>query len=236
MQEDTYSKNAQQPNLSVLIVEDNIGPWWLHAASEKKLLKTRARNTGREANLGRETRKLCSSNESGCYLCQLRCPSNHRGDETYHYHNNVSSGICSIYGGTRTRVIQKNIDKIYKLNGLPPVRFPPPKMIETVTKVCRELFQQQVREPEEKCSHEQMSTATERDRMSDNAFAEEDISDKVIANQAMEIDRMIKRHRNSLTPPNLHEQKRKKEEEESTKAHSEVRPPVPPKQPTTTAP
>ena len=88
---------------------------------------------------------------------------------------------------------QKNIDEMYKLNRLPPVRFPPPRMTEAVTKVCRELFQQQVREQEEECSREQMSTATERDRMSDNAFAEEDISDETIANQAMEIDRMIKR-------------------------------------------
>ena len=36
VQEDMYNENAQQPNLSVLIVEDSIGPWRLHAASEKK--------------------------------------------------------------------------------------------------------------------------------------------------------------------------------------------------------
>ena len=122
---------------------------------------------------------------------------------------------------------QKNIDEMYKLNGLPPVRFPPPKMTETVTKVCRELFQQQAREQEEEGSREQMS---------DNAFVEEDISDEAIASQEMEIDRMIKRHRDSFTPPNRTEQKRKKEEGESTKAHSEVKPPVPPKRPTTTGP
>ena len=121
---------------------------------------------------------------------------------------------------------QKNIDEMYKLNGLPPVKFPPPKMTETVTKVCRELFQQQAREQEEECSREQMS---------DNAFVEGDISDEAIASQEMEIDRMIKHHRDSITPPNLSEQKRKKEGESST-AYSEVKPPVPPKRPTTTGP
>ena len=59
-----------------------------------------------------------------------------------------------------------------------------------------------------------MFAATERDRMSDNAFAEDDISDKAIASQEMEIGRMIKRHRDSLTPPSCNKQKRRKEEEE----------------------
>ena len=71
-------------------------------------------------------------------------------------------------------------------------------MTEAVTKVCRELFQQHAREQEEGSSREQMS---------DNAFAEEDISDEAIASQAMEIDRMIKCHTDSLTPPNRTEQK-----------------------------
>ena len=134
---------------------------------------------------------------------------------------------------------QKNISEMYKLNGLPPVKFPPPNMTETVTKVCRELFLQQAREDqeeEEEGSTEHPSTRTERGEPSDNVFAEGDISDEAITNQEMEIDQLIKRHRESMTPPTRNEQKRRKDESETTGKTTVEKPPVPPKRPAASGP
>ena len=43
---------------------------------------------------------------------------------------------------------QRNIDEIYKLNGLPPIKFPPPRMTSTVLQACREIFKEQAKEQE----------------------------------------------------------------------------------------
>ena len=110
---------------------------------------------------------------------------------------------------------QRNIDEIYKLNGLPPIKFPPPRMTGAVLQACREIFKEQTKEQEESSVRE-----TESGDM-------DNISDEAIEREGMEIDRLIKRSRESLTPP-LRDEKRKKDGSSSTQSK---RPPIPPGKP-----
>ena len=110
---------------------------------------------------------------------------------------------------------QRNIEEIYKLNGLPPIKFPPPRMTGAVLQACREIFKEQTKEQEESSVRE-----TESGDM-------DNISDEAIEREGMEIDRLIKRSRESLTPP-LRDEKRKKDGSSSTQSK---RPPTPPGKP-----
>ena len=110
---------------------------------------------------------------------------------------------------------QRNIDEIYKLNGLPPIKFPPPRMTGAVLQACREIFKEQTKEQEESSV-----SGTESGDM-------DYISDEAIEREGMEIDCLIKRSRESLTPP-LRDEKRKRDGSGSTQSK---RPPIPPGKP-----
>ena len=100
---------------------------------------------------------------------------------------------------------QRNIEEIYKLNGLPFVKFPPPRMTSTVIQACRDIFKDQAKEQE--------ASTTKGTELGEMDY----ISDEAIEREGMDIDRLIKRSRESLTPP-LREEKRKKDGSSSTQS------------------
>ena len=104
---------------------------------------------------------------------------------------------------------QDNINEVYRLNGLRTVNFPSPTMTVSVMEACKEIFREK--------SKEETRKETEKDRSgthtSDEHGLEMDLDDDVIEQEEIEIEGMIKRHRESLTPPSR-EDKRKKQEKE----------------------
>ena len=105
---------------------------------------------------------------------------------------------------------QENINEIYRLNGLKPVKFPVPSMAATVVEACREIFRERSREEAGRQTDEDGSGA----HASGGPDLEMDLDDEAIEREEREIDTMIKRHRESMTPPNK-DDKRKKHEEQS---------------------
>ena len=104
---------------------------------------------------------------------------------------------------------QKNINEIYRLNGLKPVKFPTPSMAATVVEACKEIFREHSREEAGRQTDEDRSGA----HTSGEPDLEMDLDDEAIEREEREIETMIKRHRESMTPPHR-DDKRKKQEEE----------------------
>ena len=116
------------------------------------------------------------------------------------------------------------------MNGLREVKFPPPAMPSTVMEACREVFRERTKKEYRTTAEEVRSTTHD----SNEPNLEMDISDEVIEREEREIDTMIKRSRESLTPP-AREDKRKKQEKTS-EAETHKKPPQPQRQSTKQAP
>ena len=116
---------------------------------------------------------------------------------------------------------QANVSEVYRLNGLREVKFPPPTMVSTVMEACKEVFRGRSKEGTRKEAEDNRSST----RDSSEQALEMDLDDEVIEQEEREIETMIKRHRDSMTPP-LRDDKRKKQERE---AEDEIgqRPPLP---------
>ena len=112
--------------------------------------------------------------------------------------------------------------RIYRLNGLKNVKFPPPTTTATVMETCREVFRDRTKED--------TSRVKDQDRSATHASHEADLDmeldDEVIEREEREIDTIIKRHRESLTPPAREEKKKKQGGEMETKE----KPPQPQRQ------
>ena len=105
---------------------------------------------------------------------------------------------------------QENVSEVYRLNGLGTVKLPTPPMAASVMEVCREVFRERSKaETQQEAEEEREDTSTSRD-----LDLEVDLEDEVIEEESMEIETFVKRHRESITPPQR-EEKRKKEERNS---------------------
>ena len=102
---------------------------------------------------------------------------------------------------------QDNVNEVYRLNGLRTVNFPSPTMTVSVMEACREIFREKSKEETRKETEEDRSGT----RTLDEHGLEMDLDDDAIEQEEIEIEGMIKRHRESLTPPSR-EDKRKKQE------------------------
>ena len=105
---------------------------------------------------------------------------------------------------------QTNVSEIYRLNGLREVKFPPPTMVTSVVEACREVFRGRSREGPRREAKDNRNSIRE----SSEQALEMDLDDEVIEQEEREIETMIKRHRDSMTPP-LRDDKRKKQERET---------------------
>ena len=116
---------------------------------------------------------------------------------------------------------QPNVSEVYRLNGLREVKFPPPSMVTTVMEACKEVFRGRSKEDTRKKAEDNRRSTRE----SSEQALQMDLDDEVIEQEEREIEMMIKRHRDSMTPP-LRDDKRKKQERE---AEDEIgqRPPLP---------
>ena len=119
---------------------------------------------------------------------------------------------------------QENVSEVYRLNRLKTVKFPPPTMTATSMEACREIFRERSKEETQRVAEEERSGT----HASRETYLEMDLDDEVIKQEGREIENMIKRHRESMTPPHR-ENKRKKQEEE---AKIRQKPPQQPKQST----
>ena len=81
-------------------------------------------------------------------------------------------------------------------------------MTSTVAEACREVFQERSREEERREREDRSGT-----QASDEQVLVMDLDDDAIEREEQEIDSLIKRHRESMTPPSR-EEKRKKQEGE----------------------
>ena len=125
---------------------------------------------------------------------------------------------------------KRNIDEVYKLNGLREVKFPPPAMTSMVMEACREVFRERTKKDYRTTAEEDRTTTHD----SSEPNLEMDISDYAIEREEREIETMIKRSRESLTPP-AREDKRKKQEKASG-AEAAKKPPQPQRHSTKQAP
>ena len=90
---------------------------------------------------------------------------------------------------------------MYKLNGLKPINFPTPAMSDIILQSCREVFQGT------------SSTETETDKTTENEETDEqtETDDMTLrledenAKKEEQIQMMLKRQRESMTPPNRDE-------------------------------
>ena len=115
---------------------------------------------------------------------------------------------------------QDNVNEVYRLDGLRTVNFPSPTMIISVMEACREVFREKSKEETRKETEEDRSGT----RTSKEHGLEMDLDDDAIAQEEIEIEGMIKRQRESLTPP-LREDKRKKQERETEMTQRDPPPP-----------
>ena len=125
---------------------------------------------------------------------------------------------------------QRNVNEVYKLNGPREVKFSPPAMTSTVEEACREVFRERTKKDYRTTAEEDRTTTLS----SSEPNLEMDISDDAIEREEREIDTMIKRSRESLTPP-AREDKRKKQEKASG-AEAAKKPPQPQRQSTEQVP
>ena len=102
---------------------------------------------------------------------------------------------------------QENVSEVYRLNGLRNVLFPTPTVEASVMEVCREVFREKAKEKPK----QDTGAGGEEGSASREMELESDLEDEVIERESMEIETLIKRHRESLTP-SPREEKRKKEE------------------------
>lgn len=107
---------------------------------------------------------------------------------------------------------QKNIEETYRLNGLPSVKFPTPKMTETVITACKEVFGGRMQ------TQSDISTDRQSTDRSDV------IDDEDIEREEMEIENMTKRQRTSLTPEEEKREKKKRMDEPKSKPQVPPRP------------
>ena len=114
---------------------------------------------------------------------------------------------------------QDNMNEVYRLNGIRTVKFPPPTMAATVMEACKEVFRGR--------SKEEKRREKEEDSSEPNLVM--DLNDEAIEQEAIEIETVVKRHRESTTPP-LREDKRKKQERE-IETEMKKRLPLPQRQP-----
>ena len=112
---------------------------------------------------------------------------------------------------------QDNVNEVYRLNGLRTVKFPPPTMAATL-EACKEVFR---------------GKSNEEKRDLEEDFSEPnlvmDLDDETIEQEAIEIESVVKRHRESMTPP-PREDKRIKQGKE-TETEKEKTQPLPKRQP-----
>ena len=119
---------------------------------------------------------------------------------------------------------QENVNEVYRLNGLRTVKLPTPSMAATVMEACRDIFKDRSkeetrRERDEEDEEEETNAPRDLDQ-------ETDIEDDAIEREGMEIETLVKRHRESITPPQR-EDKRKKEEREKETLKKPTPPPRP---------
>ena len=94
-------------------------------------------------------------------------------------------------------------------------------MVTSVMEACREVFHGRSSEGTRKEAEDSRSSTRE----SSEQVLEMDLDDEVIEQEEREREKMIKRHRDSMTPP-LQDDKRKKQEKE-TEDETGQRPPLP---------
>ena len=118
---------------------------------------------------------------------------------------------------------QDNVKEVYRLNGLRTVNFPTPSMAASVMQACRDVFRDKSKEEvrqDDEAEGEERSTPRDLD-------LEDDIEDEVIERESMEIETLIKRHRESITPPPREEKRKKEEKQEEVMK----KPPLPQRRP-----
>ena len=118
---------------------------------------------------------------------------------------------------------QDNVNEIYKLNGLKNVKFPPPTTTATVMEACREVFSDRTKKDTRKEKDKDESGT----QASHEADPDMELDDEVIEREEKEIDTMIKRHRELLTPLAKEDKRKKQGREMETKE----KPPLPRRQP-----
>ena len=118
---------------------------------------------------------------------------------------------------------QDNVNEIYRVNGLKNVKFPLLTTTATVMEACREVFRDQTKEDTRR--------EKDQDRNGTHALHEIDLDmeldDEVIEREEREIDTLIKRHRESLTPPAREEKRKKQGGEMEAKEKTPPPPPTP---------
>lgn len=105
---------------------------------------------------------------------------------------------------------QENMNKMYQMNGLNPMNFPTPPMTGAVIEACKEAFN----------IHEQTEIIDEqKDKSDDLVF---DNTEEIMLDEQEQIDQILKRARDTLTPPATQDKRPRTETDSSRK------PPFPP--------